>query len=818
MREIPDRAEGVEAPSLKSLLQFREEFFNSSIETSIDAVLVINKDGSILFAGGAVEKDFGYRPDGLIGLPAADFIHRDDRVSQTKITRRAFSELGRVMRSEPRIRHRDGRWIACEVMSRVVISPKGERVLLTKMRDITERLETQRRMAEYAETLHRIIDACPDIIAINRLSDGCYVDISPSFAKAGFSRESLIGKSNAEIGVWADAERHLEFRRRLIEQRVVRDMEAEFRNVDGRIVPCLISATITEISGEPCAVAFVRDISELKRTEARLRTARADALAASRAKSEFISSTSHEIRAPMNAILGMAELMRAGNLGPEQSRYLDLIVTNGNSMLNLVNSILDLSKIEAGRLTLESVEFGLCELVESVTDNFALRADQKGLELATRFDPGLPEAFIGDPLRLRQILINLIGNAVKFTSHGEVAVNVKLNPARMGTGGLLFAVSDTGIGIPAENLEAIFAPFEQSNSATTRLYGGSGLGLSIVAQLAGLMGGKAWAESKVGSGSTFYFTVELEPAAQTYGVSPPTPEPGLHGIRALVVDDSPISRLIVREMLAARGALVSEASSAFEGMRLLEESEKSGNRIKLLMLDGEMPAMGGLEMIRRMSGKWPLNSVVMMLGVGALATGSSEMRELGLHYYVAKPIKRHHLFDAVSRALAGGGAGPSLFSWPHVVSEEQAVPSSAPVHTLQPSSYVSAIDRPLKILLADDSSDSRLLIGEYLRTTPYILDRVDNGREAIERFKSGKFDLILMDMRMPDLDGYETVRMIRQWEFGTGSRPTPIVALTAAAMEDDVRRASEAGCNLHLSKPIRKATLLQAIAKCVEPH
>jgi two-component system sensor histidine kinase/response regulator len=421
-----------------------------------------------------------------------------------------------------------------------------------------------------------------------------------------------------------------------------------------------------------------------------------------------------------------------------------------------------------------------------------------------RFDGALPPTLVGDSLRLRQVLTNLIGNAIKFTERGEVVVEVAPNPGQSDPGSLLFSVRDSGIGIPREMLPNIFSPFTQADSSTTRKYGGSGLGLAIVQRLVGLMGGKVWVESEFGTGSTFYFTAELGLPAAT-GVQTRESFGGdLSGVRALVVDDSATARSIMSAMLSARGAVVTEATSGAEGLRALEISDRTGDAFGLLLVDSQMPAMDGFEMIRQMPVGPNRNApVIMLVTANGLSARLNTMKELGLKHYVVKPVKSHDLYAAVSDAMA-----------------EVAAPTNAvaePRHDAAPNgSGAQLLDRSLEILLADDSPDNRLLITAYLKKSRYVLDEVENGQTALDHFMTRAYDVVLMDIQMPVLDGYSAVCLIRQWETANHRARTPIIALTASALEADVRRAIQVGCDLHVSKPVKKSTLLRAIANVVE--
>ena len=385
------------------------------------------------------------------------------------------------------------------------------------------------------------------------------------------------------------------------------------------MVPFLASSVVVVLDGVACTVGVAHDISrlmdsqralhevqqrlkaqveELTATQSELIGTREAALAASRSKSEFLSSMSHEIRTPMNAILGMAELLEETALNPDQKKFLAIMRNNGDALLALINDILDLAKVEAGRLTIERVDFDLEALTDKVVETLGVRAHAKGLELAVHLMPDVPRQLVGDPLRLRQILINLIGNAIKFTETGRVLLSVERDSAGA-PGALLFTVADTGIGIAKDKLDAVFANFTQADSSTTRRYGGSGLGLAIAKRLVGLMEGRIWVESELGAGSAFRFTARFGISDAPRAVESATVALMLRGTRALVVDDNATNRLILCEMLTSRGAEVSEAEDGPQGLALLERARQSGRRFKLLLLDCRMPGMDGFQMAER---------------------------------------------------------------------------------------------------------------------------------------------------------------------------------------------------------------------------
>jgi signal transduction histidine kinase/CheY-like chemotaxis protein len=585
----------------------------------------------------------------------------------------------------------------------------------------------------------------------------------------------------------------------------VRNVEVAFRNKDGSEHPNLISATFLELGGELCCLTVSRDIADIKMTQRELVAAREAALAASRAKSEFLSSMSHEIRTPMNAILGMADLLAETELEDEQRRYVNTVVSNGNALLELINGILDLAKVESGRLSLEAVEFDPREVTDKVLETLAIRAHEKGIELMARFAPGVPDLAIGDPLRLGQILINLVGNAIKFTEQGQVLVTVAPDPGSVAANGLKFTVADTGIGIPAGKIHLLFNAFTQADSSTSRKYGGSGLGLAIVSRLVALMNGRVEVASEPGKGSSFSFTAQFG-TATSRKTSSHSQDQAFKGVEILLVDDNADNRAIVAGLLSAQGANVTQASSGTQALDELRRADRRESRFEIVLLDSRMPAMSGFDLAKTLITTMAARpQIVMMLGTDDLTSKLVRLRGIGVDNYVVKPVRQADLIRAVARAHAKIPVGPQV--------ETLASKAIAPL----PDSS-TALDRPLHILIVDDSHDNRALIEAYLKKTPYRLENAENGQQAIDKFIADRFDLVLMDIQMPIVDGYEATRAIRGWERDHGRRRTPVVALTASALEDAADRTTAAGCDAHVTKPVKKSTLLKAIRDAVEEN
>jgi signal transduction histidine kinase/CheY-like chemotaxis protein len=542
-------------------------------------------------------------------------------------------------------------------------------------------------------------------------------------------------------------------------------------------------------------VGIAQDVTQQIEREAALKTAVIGAEAANRAKSEFLANMSHELRTPMNGILGMTDLVLETELTSEQAEYLHMVKGSADALLNLLNDILDFSKMEAGKLELDYLSFNLRKSLAEVVKTLAIKAQEKGLEFIFDVSPEVPTNIVSDPARLRQVLVNLIGNAVKFTENGEIEITVGTESQSNEGATLTFSVRDTGIGIPANKQNLIFDAFSQADSSTTRKYGGTGLGLTISAQLVGLMGGRIWVESEGGKGSTFHFAIQAKPGV---AASPPDSlgVTQLAGVPILLVDDNATNRRMLEDSVVRWKMVPTVVENATAALHVLKDRRLSNAQLPVLLTDAHMPEIDGFGLVERIRQDPSLvDCRIVILTSGGQRGDAARCQKLRVDAYLSKPFDRLELRDVLL----------------HVLSQRPAAPGNKPLvtrHTLREQR------QSLSFLVAEDNTVNQKLITRLLEKRGHSVVLVQNGREALEALEKRSFDIVLMDVQMPDLDGFEATKRIREMEKTNGGH-LPIIALTAHAMQGDKERCLAAGMDGYLSKPIKLEELFAVIKAAV---
>jgi PAS domain S-box-containing protein len=698
-----------------------------------------------------------------------------------------------------------------------LVSPRASVVSVTALRDAQSGIlgylligtdNTARKRVEAEQKLldqrlrdqqfytRSLIESNIDALMTTDLA-GIITDVNRQMeALTGCTRDELIGAPFKSF--FTDPARAEAGSKRVLTGNKVIDYELTARAWDGRETVVSYNATTFRDRNRKLQGVFaaVRDVTERKRFEralqennVELEKVSAAAEKANLAKSDFLAAMSHEIRTPMNAILGMSDMLADSKLDTEQMQYVDVFRRAGANLLVLINDILDLSKIEAGHLEMEEVDFNLEELIDGAMELIGIKTRAKGIVLLSHLAPDLNTALIGDPTRLRQVLINLLGNAVKFTDAGEVLLNVR-NHSSGRSGEIQFTISDTGIGMTPDAMKTMFDKFTQADSSITRKYGGTGLGLEISQRLVERMGGVLTGSSKIGQGSIFQFNAKFKRGVQGLRKAA-LPTPDFHGRRILVIDDNATNRFILGETLNAWGMKSIAFGAPAEALAHLSALTDSGESYSLALVDSEMPGMDGFETTARIKELVPQLPVIMF--TSDVRPGDvSRRREAGLSSYAVKPVKRSELLRLICEAMQSPEVPEPLASPSVDRNETEAI-------------------KPLRILVAEDSQDNRLLVQVYMKGSPHTLTFAGDGKQAVDQFEADSFDLVLMDMQMPVMDGLAATRAIRAIEQVRQSPAIPIIALTANALPQDTELSTNAGCTHHLSKPISKHKLLAAI-------
>jgi PAS domain S-box-containing protein len=704
-----------------------------------------------------------------------------------------------------------------------LVAIDGSVHLVGSSTDITEVKARERALEKSMrenEVFRSLIDNVPVSIYAKR-SDLRQFYVNKGWCDlTGFSQEEAIGKTDVEI-FGDDGEAFVAGDLAVLRSGETQEIEEKVTQADGSVRHQFArKGAMIASDGSLYLIGSTTDITELKQREAELSEARQRAVLADRAKSEFLANMSHEIRTPMNGVLGMAELLAKSDLDPKQKTFTDIIVKSGNALLTIINDILDFSKIDAGQMVLDPAPFNLAEAIEDVATLVSTRAKEKDIELIVRVQPGLDGQFIGDVGRIRQIVTNLLGNAVKFTDEGHVLVDVTGERVPGGTR-LAISVTDTGIGIPDDKLKLVFEKFSQVDTSSTRRHEGTGLGLAITSRLVDMMGGEIGVDSAEGKGSTFWFTVTLPRAEQGGQRIMPV---DVTGARVLIVDDNAVNRSILSEQMASWGFDSCAAESGAEGLKVLIAAAAFGVPVDCVVLDYQMPGMTGAEMARivRNTAGLAQTPIIMLTSVDQ-SLANATYRDLGIDAQLIKPARSSVLLETLVATIQRHRHSTAAAHLPAVAdARDSAAAQASPMPTavsdrilLQPPiarPRPAVGERGLDILVAEDNEVNQLVFTQILGETGYHFEIVGNGRKALDALGKLNPRMILMDVSMPEMSGLEATAAIRRLEADRGGH-VPIVGVTAHALKGDRERCLEAGMDDYLPKPISPKALLEKLER-----
>ncbi len=735
---------------------------------------------AFLAVNDATVAHYGYGRDEFLQMTLADIRPPDDFV---RLLEQLPERADKRAVSEWTHRIKDGALIQIETISNSILFG-GRSARLVLANDVTERRRTEEALRTSESGYRALFESANDAILIYDSPSMQILAANPKACEMyGYPRDQFVGMNLVALSLdpVATAQRV----RKVFED--LRMFETVHRREDGSLVDVFISASVIQYDGRTAGLNIIRNITEEKRYEAELRAAKEAADAANRAKSQFLANMSHEIRTPMNGVIGMTGLLLDTPLTAEQQEYAETIRTSGDALLTIINDILDFSKIESGSLDLEEQPFDLRDCLEDALDLLATRAAEKNLDLAYVIDDGVPGTLVGDVTRLRQVLVNLVGNAIKFTATGEVVVSVSSHLAADRRHAVQFAVRDTGIGIPTERMDRLFKSFSQVDASTTRVYGGTGLGLAISKRLAELMHGSMWVESAPGQGSTFFFTITAASMPTAARVWQRSAQPSLAGRRILIVDDNETNRRILTLQAQNWGM---RARSAERGAEALEWIRR-GDPFDVAILDMQMPDLDGVALAAAIRAHRDADALplVMLTSMGRREQGDQA------HFaaFLSKPIKQSQLHDMLM----------GIFD---------AQPRKAtPVVGTQRLDLHLAERMPLRILIAEDNMVNQRLAVQLLAKMGYRPDVAGNGLEAIQALDRQPYDVILMDVQMPEMDGLEATRRICQ-RWPRSARPF-IIAMTADAMQGDREKCLNAGMDDYVTKPVQISVLVEALKR-----
>ncbi|MBW2061629.1 MAG: PAS domain S-box protein [Deltaproteobacteria bacterium] len=806
-RDITERKQAEEA------LRRSEERYRTILESIEEGYFEVDLTGKFTFFNDSLCKIMGYPRDELMTMDNRDYTSAET----AKKTLQAFNQIYRTGKPKKIIDHRiiakDGSISFHEMSASILRDPEGQPIGFRGIaRDVTERKRAEEAIKESEARYRALFDGALECIYVHDF-EGKFIDANPAALKLlGYTKEEALTLNFASLlspDQLGKAFKTIESLKKIGFQEDL--TEYKLRRKDGQEVYIESSGTLLHRDGKPYAIQGVaRDITARKWVES-LEQAKAAAEAASQAKSEFLANMSHEIRTPLNGIIGMIELAFDTDLDDNQRNIFHTISAEADSLLGLITDILDFSKIEAGMLELEEIPFDLRVLVEDMANSIASRADQKGLEFISYLSPDVPAQLIGDPARLRQVLVNLADNALKFTHEGEVYIKGEMVEDLGDRVRLRFLVKDTGIGIPEDKQAVIFNGFTQADGSTTRQYGGTGLGTTISKQLTDLMAGEIGVESEVNKGSTFWFTVVLAKQTGQQAVLA-REDVDLSDLRVLVVDDNQINRFILIKYLTSWGCRPVSVPGGKEALSVLGESVSSNDPFNLMLLDLQMPEMSGFDLAKEIRSREALKKVpiLVLTSIGRIGDGKSCL-DIGIEGYLTKPIKRDELRKAIESILGLAMA-----------EEMKIAPKLVTRHSIAEESR-----KEVQILLAEDYPTNQQVAMRHLNRVGYQVDLAENGRGAVEACKRKHYDLILMDIEMPVMDGYEATKAIRNLEANLNKltdkqgsarlERTPIIAMTAHALKDHREKCLAVGMDDYIAKPLKKKGLLAMVEKWVVP-